>query len=66
MAICYKCGDDFSEKRLSLGYRTCLVCGDKEANTEANRLRKCVAPAYNKGAYMYVSNVSDAMFAGKK
>lgn len=28
--IC-KCGDDVPPKRYSLGYRTCLPCGEKEA-----------------------------------
>jgi hypothetical protein len=43
MAYCYKCGDDYSDKRASLGYRTCLHCGDKEASIEAHRRTKCVA-----------------------
>jgi hypothetical protein len=66
MATCYKCGDEYPDKRLSIGYHTCLSCGDKEASTEANRRRKCVAPAFNKGAYMYVSDTRDAFYAGKK
>lgn len=28
--IC-KCGDDIAPKRYSLGYRTCLPCGEREA-----------------------------------
>ncbi len=27
MAICVKCRDSYSERRASLGYKTCLSCG---------------------------------------
>ena len=50
MAICIKCYDNYPDKRLSLGYRTCIVCGDKEANKEAIRKSTCIAPLFNKGA----------------
>jgi hypothetical protein len=66
MAYCYKCGDDYSDKRASLGYRTCLHCGDKEASIEAHRRTKCVAPAYSKGAYQYVGDVKEVMWLGRK
>jgi ribosomal protein L37AE/L43A len=65
MAICKLCHEDYSDKRLALGIYTCLECGDKAANREANRRRKCIAPAYNKGAYQYVGSLSDAFNAGK-
>jgi ribosomal protein L37AE/L43A len=28
---CWDCGDTVSSKRWGLGYKTCLVCGDKQA-----------------------------------
>ena len=31
MAICISCEEDYSDKRLALGYRTCLDCGEAEA-----------------------------------
>ena len=31
MAICIECEEKYSDKRLALGYRTCLECGDKSA-----------------------------------
>ena len=31
MAICISCEEDYSDKRLALGYQTCLVCGESEA-----------------------------------
>jgi ribosomal protein L37AE/L43A len=65
MAICKLCHEDYSDKRRALGLQVCLECGDKAAQQEANRRRKCVAPAYNKGAYQYIGDLSDAFNAGK-
>lgn len=31
MVDCIKCGEDFSQKRYDLGFKTCLSCGDIEA-----------------------------------
>jgi len=31
MAICITCEEDYSDKRLALGYHTCLICGEYEA-----------------------------------
>ena len=31
MAECTECGEEYSDKRLALGYRTCLDCGDRDA-----------------------------------
>ena len=56
MVECVLCGDDYSEKRLALGYKTCLDCGETRALKEKTRKARCSAPAYNKGAYMYVSS----------
>ena len=33
----------------------CLECGQKHAQKEKDYKAKCTAPAYNKGAYQYVS-----------
>ena len=65
MAECYKCGDSYSLKRQKLGYETCLACGDASAKLESSRKRKCFAPAYNKGAYMYVTSKSMAKDLGR-
>lgn len=35
MAMCTNCGDQYSDRRLDLGYRTCLECGDDVARTAA-------------------------------
>lgn len=56
MANCVECGEFYSPKRLALGYKTCLDCGEAEASKEKKAKGKQIAPAYNKGAYMYITN----------
>lgn len=65
MSICIECGDKFNPKRKALGYNTCLKCGEAAASEEAHRRSKCTAPAYNKGAYMYIGSSSDALCIGR-
>ena len=65
MAICIKCDDEYSDRRLALGYRTCLDCGQEAAEREILFKAKCTAPAYNKGGYMYVSSASMAKDLGR-
>jgi hypothetical protein len=31
MAICITCEEEYNDKRLALGYHTCLDCGESEA-----------------------------------
>ena len=62
---CVECGDDFSPRRHALGYYTCLECGDKEASKQTLAKARCTAPAYNKGAYMYVTSARMAKELGK-
>ena len=64
-AICVECGDTYSEKRKSLGYDICLECGDIEASRQSARKARCIAPAYNKGAYMYITNRKMAKEVGR-
>ena len=65
MAICISCDDQYSDKRRKLGYKTCLKCGGKAAKKEAAFRARCCAPAYNKGAYMYVSSRNMAKDLGR-
>lgn len=51
MAMCVSCGDYYSDRRLSLGYQTCLECGDMEAKL----VQWCTAPL-NKSNYVLISN----------
>ncbi len=62
---CFDCGEEFNPKRKELGYEHCLKCGDGYAKEETIRKSKCVAPAFNKGAYQYVGSVEDAKFIGR-
>lgn len=64
-AICCKCGEEYNPKRRLLGYNTCLDCGDVAAEKEAVRRSKCVAPAFNKGAYQYVGSKEAAKWVGR-
>lgn len=32
MAECIVCEEEYSDKRLNLGYRVCLSCGEEKAN----------------------------------
>ena len=31
MAYCVNCEEEYNDKRLALGYQTCLICGESEA-----------------------------------
>ena len=63
--ICISCGDEYSPRRAALGYRVCLECGGAAATKERRRRARCTAPAYNKGAYMYVSTKRAALDVGR-
>lgn len=62
---CFECGEKFNPKRLRLGYNCCLSCGDVHAKKETARKSKCVAPAFNKGAYQYVGSLEQAKCIGR-
>ena len=62
---CIECGEEYNPKRAALGYKTCLDCGQGNAEREILRKSRCVAPAYNKGAYMYVSSSAMARDLGR-
>ncbi len=51
MAFCKICGEEFSDKRYALGYRTCLEHPEPIKQFT-------VAPAYNKGAYQLISRTA--------
>ena len=66
MAQCIKCGDEFDDARKELGYKICTECGEVHAQKEIERKKTCVAPAFNKGPYQYVSSEEQAKWLGKK
>ena len=49
--FCRNCGDEVSEGRYKLGYRTCLDCGDKQAK----KVVRCVVPMH-KSNYILVTD----------
>ncbi len=51
---CKICNEQIPECRVSLGYVTCLACGEAAANELAESRKKQTAPAYNKGAYQVI------------
>ena len=65
-ALCIKCQEEFPFKRKRLGYDTCLKCGDVAAKKIMKHRSRCTAPAFNKGAYMYVSSRSMAKDLGRQ
>tara|TARA_R110001583_G_C5336870_1_gene378991 strand:- start:88 stop:294 length:207 start_codon:yes stop_codon:yes gene_type:complete len=64
-AECKICSEFYNYKRKQLGYNTCLKCGKVNAMRETLRKSKCVAPAFNKGPYMYIHSREDAKGVGK-
>jgi len=53
---CTECGDDIDPRRVSLGYRLCLWCGEEAATSE--RKGWTVVQEYGKGGYMFVTQQS--------
>mgnify|MGYP001358253916 FL=1 len=66
MATCKECGESFSDKRRLLGYETCLECGEQEAQELVSKRKEQIAPAYNKGAYQFITSKTMAFDMGKK
>ena len=48
------CGEEIEAGRFASGYKTCLRCGEKEAQAEIEAKKLRTAPLYNKGGYMYL------------
>ena len=54
---CADCGSSYSPRRKALGYALCLACGQEAVQPLIERMKKQCAPAYNKGAYMYITDM---------
>ena len=54
MTHCVYCSTEVNDKRVKLGYNTCMVCGDKEAKSKVFT----VLPLH-KSNYMLVTNRED-------
>jgi ribosomal protein L37AE/L43A len=53
---CRECGDDIDPRRVQLGYRLCLWCGEDAA--QADRKRWTVVQEYTKGSYQFVTSTA--------
>ena len=65
MAECIECGDDYSDRRRYLGYKTCLKCGAMEANKQAQAKAERVMPLFNKGGLQYITDGTPLDSLGK-
>jgi len=59
LCVCRDCGDDIDPRRVQLGYRLCLWCGEGAAQTE--RKSWTVVQEYTKGNYQFVTNTAAAV-----
>ena len=53
MAVCISCEEEYSDKRLALGYGTCLNCGEMEAQgiiAARNHAKLCEMAPYLSGS----------------
>ena len=50
---CTECGDDIDPRRVALGYRLCLWCGEEAATSE--RKGWTVVQEYTKGNYQFIT-----------
>lgn len=53
---CIRCGHDIDSRRVKLGYKVCLYCGEELAVIE--RASWCVVQEYGKGNYQFVTSES--------
>jgi len=56
---CRECGDDIEPRRVQLGYKLCLWCGEDAA--QADRKSWTVVQEYTKGNYQFVTNTAAAI-----
>ena len=50
---CSNCGDGIDPRRVAIGYRLCLWCGEEAATTE--RRGWTVVQEYTKGNYQFIT-----------
>jgi len=53
MFYCNHCGDDVAPNRYRLGYKTCLVCGERKAK----QYKHCIVPLA-KSNYQPITDLS--------
>jgi hypothetical protein len=55
-----RCGQYIETRRFNTGAKTCLACGELDAQKEIAKKSKRIAPAYNKGGLVYMGSVDVA------
>jgi hypothetical protein len=48
------CGEDIDPRRIALGYRVCIWCGEEAARLE--RKRWTIVQEYTKGNYQFITS----------
>lgn len=66
MANCKLCGEEFSDRRKALGYETCLICGEEDAQLEIREKSGRVGVAYNKGPLQFITSMEMVKDLGRK
>jgi len=51
--VCLECGDDVDERRVALGYKHCLECGE----ARAREVKHCIVPM-PKSNYIVVTDMA--------
>ena len=59
---CRNCGDDIPLARWALGFKHCMLCGEKLATQK----RHIVEIPFSKGAYQYIHNPDDLRLVNPK
>lgn len=59
--LCLKCGEEVADARASLGYDTCLPCGE----VYARKRRHCIVPMH-KSNYVVITNRDDLLGINNK
>lgn len=60
---CTRCGDDINPKRVALGYKVCILCGEEHARQE--RAGWTIVPMH-KSNYMLLTDRRDLPGIGNK
>lgn len=63
---CSVCDAPYSPKRKELGYTTCIRCGASIASKIAEARQGRVAPGWNKGGLIYITDETDLTALGRK
>lgn len=63
---CPECGTLVNFRRINLGYKLCLDCGEIHSRIETRRKQSMVQIPFSKGAYQYIHNPKDLHITNPK